>query len=227
MAMKRHLKLVKPHNGNISAAIDSYAERLGADILAVDWRDRDTYAHWMAQHYYLVKRTMRYICLGCGLSDPDDDRVYNYWSEHLKEEHNHHKFLERDAKSIGLDLKKISVDRDTTDLVDNIFEGMFVSKGIYLFGYAILLEGLSCKVGKAFTDSVIESHGKAAASFLKLHSAVDTGDDGHYRHGKEFIESLSEEDQQVVLEALKATYDYYSRILAKLNSQKAGFRAAR
>jgi hypothetical protein len=212
---------------SISKEIDTYADKLGAEILAVNWSAKAQYAIWMAQHYYLVKRTMRYICMAAGLSDPDDDKVYKYWMEHLKEEHHHHKFLEKDAQSIGVRLNEIDVFHSTRQLVDNIFEGMFFSKGIYLFGYAILLEGLSCKIGKDFTQAVTQAHGEKAASFLKLHTIVDDGSSGHYMHGKEFIEQLSLEDQKIVFDALKATYGFYSRIIARLNDRKALFHVVR
>jgi uncharacterized ferritin-like protein (DUF455 family) len=201
----------------LDSEFDTLAEKLGDQLLNIKWENRETFLGWASQHHYLVKHTMKYIHLAAALCPVEDEASYKYWNHHLSEEHNHHKMLENDALAVGGSVADFPVHNEAVKLVNSIFDEMGKSGGKSLFGYALLLEGMSCFVGSKIRDKIIASHGKKAATFLSLHSVVDDGDAGHYLSGKKFLaENCNEHDKEKVISTLRKSYHSYSEIINSL-----------
>jgi hypothetical protein len=201
-----------------SQMVDDCAERLSAEVLALDWTDGELYQSWMTQHFYIVRRTMRYINLAAGLSPVEDDATYNYWMHHLKEELNHHRVLEKDAEKFGLRLAEAEPLPVTKVLASSVYHGMIDSSGVFLFGYGALLEGMACLAAAKVADQVESKFGKGAARFLRLHADVDDGDDGHYIGMKKHMDSFSPDQQARIKEAIEVTFSLYREILRTIGA---------
>jgi pyrroloquinoline quinone (PQQ) biosynthesis protein C len=214
------LALKRESCGSISELVDFYSQKLGKEFLALEWTANDTYPKWMIEHFHLVRRTMRYINMAAGLSSLAEDETYKYWMHHLKEEVNHHKVLEKDAERFGIYLDKTEPAPMTKALVQVIYYGMIETKGIALFGYGPLLEGVACLAAGKTADRIEAKYGKGSAKFLRLHAEVDDGDDGHYAAMKNFIESLNEAQQSQVRDALEVSYSLYQEILRGVSGKK-------
>jgi len=197
--------------------VDAYADKLAKDMLALDW-ESDHYLKWITQHYHLVRRTMRFINLGAGLSEVGNEAVYSYWMHHLKDEINHHKVLEKDAEKFGIDLSRTDPLPITKAAIASIYYGMIDSRGIYLFGYGPLLEGLACKVAGTIADIVEKKFEKGTAKFLRLHAEVDDGGSGHYAKIKSFMETLGVEDKKIIRDATEVSYSLYSQMLKEISA---------
>lgn len=167
---------------------ETLAKQTGEKLMSLNFEDKDVYVRWIEQHHFLVKHTMRYICLAAGLSQAEDAATFSYWMQALKEETNHHKMLENDARNLGAKVDAFQPKPITESLATTVTNGMIDSQGKALFGYALLLEGMSCTVGGAFERRIKAAHGPKAATFLTLHTHVDDGDDGHFAHGLDFVE---------------------------------------
>lgn len=190
----------------------------GEAMMRLNFEDKRVYLKWVEEHHYLVKRTMRYICLAAGLAPAEDDTSFSYWHKALKEETNHHKMLENDARYLGADPHKFRAGPITQALAARVYEDMITSGGRALFGYALLLEGLSCTIGKEFMLRVQKAHGPKAATFLQLHTIVDDGDDGHFAHGLDFLdENYDEASKHAIRELLRESARAYAAMLESIS----------
>lgn len=193
--------------------VDSYAQKLAAEVLKLDWTDEAVYRAWMTEHFHVVRRTMRYINLAAGLSDVEDDGTYKYWMHHLKEEINHHRVLEKDGEKFGIKLAELEPLPVTKALIHSVYHGMIGSQGVFLFGYGALLEGLACHAATKVADQVESKFGQGSAKFLRLHADVDDGEDGHYLGMKQQMDSFSPSQQERIKEAIEVTFSLYREIV--------------
>jgi hypothetical protein len=217
MGAVRKLKQVETRKP--SETVDYFAKKLAAQLLDLDWSKNGLYQRWINEHFHLVRRTMRYINLGAGLSEVTDDKTYYYWIHHLKEENNHHKVLEKDAERFGLCVANSEPLPITKALVSVIYNGMIGSSGIYLFGYGSLLEGLACHAAARIADQVEAKFEKGSAKFLRLHADVDDGEDGHYLAMKNHMDSLPEPQQELIREAIEVNYALYSEMIRQISGR--------
>ncbi|RYZ99817.1 MAG: hypothetical protein EOP11_19020 [Proteobacteria bacterium] len=204
-------------NQTLREEFNALADSVGHCLLELKVEQAPVYLGWVQEHHYLVKRTMRYISLAAGLAPAEDSASFAFWMKALKEETNHHRLLENDARFLGAKPEDFRASERTQRLASQIFEEMLASGGASLFGYALLLEGLSCKAGTPFMKRVAKAHGPKAASFLSLHTIVDDGHDGHFEHGLEFVEKTYDEaTKQHILASLRASAEAYNAILNSL-----------
>lgn len=188
---------------------------VSAELRKQDWANPTFYSFWMAQHWSLIRWTERFIHLACGSTPQHKKEQYAYWSNQLKEEYNHHKLLENDAKFFGVDLHRVPVLPETSALQSSIQLAIPATQGLYLYGYGTLLEGLSCEVGGWMLNFLTETYGKRSASFLLVHSEEDDGEDGHYQKVCELIGRMSAEDQRVIETAVTSSKILYSNMLKR------------
>jgi hypothetical protein len=81
-----------------------------------------------------------------------------------------------------------------------------------LLGYALLLEGLSCRQCNKVTERVEKVHG-GRSTYLRLHGKVD---EDHYPQGLKRVEAMPADRQKVVLDNLHMSAKLYTHILAAL-----------
>lgn len=218
--MSTVIALKRESGKSLSEAVDFYSSKLAKKFLSLEWEKGDVYQRWMTEHYHLVRRTMRYINMGAGLSEVHDEGTYKYWTHHLKEEINHHKVLEKDAERFGLKLSQTQPLPITNALARVIHYGMIDSHGMYLFGYGPLLEGLAVHAAAKVADRIEAKFEAGSAKFLRLHADVDDGDHGHYVTMKKYMDSLSPEQQSQIKEALEVSYSLYSELLSAISGEK-------
>lgn len=184
-----------------SQAIDLLEERVDR----FPFEDIDMYCRWMNQQFYLVQNSTRYLALSASKVSATERKEFREWVHHLEEELDHDVLILNDLKRLG---------RPHSDPIDPITRAMISSQysdiekygANALLGYALMLEGLSCRVCARIAERVESAHGPRTASYLRLHAEVDQD---HFPEGLKKITTLNSEQQNIVrmnLDTMLALY---------------------
>ena len=195
-------------------AFEEKINQIEKQILAYPFENKEMYCRWLNQQYFLVENSTRYLALSASKVDTKDRAEFKSWVHHLSEE------LDHDALVLH-DLKKLNYQFDDTL---NPFTRAIVSTQYYdiekngpnaLLGYALMLEGLSCRVCQILADRVEKVFGRGTATYLRLHATVDLE---HFPEGMKKIASLDTTQELIVLRNLETMSALYSALLASLVS---------
>lgn len=137
------------------------------------WDNEVAYAHWLAQTYYLVRHTTRFICLTAGHLGLEQEEFHQFLLKHLREETGHELLALNDLQD-GLHWSV----QDTPERIES--QMMLQSQYFWIrknpfahFGFFWVLERLSVERGGKIIPTIQKSFGKGTTSFLDLHSQED------------------------------------------------------
>lgn len=180
-------------------------------IDSMNFENKQEYCRWMNQQYYLVQNSSRYLALAASRVPVGESSDFRGWAHHLNEEIDHDLCLITDMKSLGwTHLEPIYP--EVRAIIAAQYYDLEVKGPDSLYGYALLLEGLSVLKCADLYKKVEQAHGKKA-TFLRLHATVDQD---HYPEGIAKVESLSSEKQTVVLDNLSMMSSLYMHFLTRL-----------
>lgn len=195
----------------VSEWFNYYIDEISKIIDSYPFEDRGAYGRWLNQQFYLVQNSTRYLALAASLVDVNDSAEFRWWTHHLKEEVDHDKTVLADMKSIGYESKDEPLP-ETRALIGSQYFDIQKNGPDTLLGYALLLEGLSCKRCMPVAKRVEKAHGKKSV-YLRLHGEVDQD---HYPQGLKRVESMPPERQKTVLDNLHMSARLYIHLLNSL-----------
>jgi hypothetical protein len=180
------------------------------------WEDKDSYTAWLAQQYYLVRHSSRF--LGLAISKIDDSEIRNGYIKHLSGERNHDELLIKDLKSLGRQITEFPELPSTRLLIHNQYYWLNESSPASLFGYSQYLEGISVfSVPKVIKR--LEASGMKTLSFLKVHA---DSDETHYPEGFDRIDRLGETAEGSILPNLEESHMLYMQIFFEIQESLKG-----
>src|SRR4051812_48763357 len=86
---------------DLKKAFDSAIDLAAKQIQVFPWENREAYLQWLAQTYYLVRHTTRFLCLSAARAPIDKRELHYGFVKHLGEESNHDIPLINDMKKLG------------------------------------------------------------------------------------------------------------------------------
>ncbi len=170
------------------------------------FEDKEKYRQWLNQQFYLVQNSTRYLALAASHVGVAERQDFREWVHHLSEEMDHDLLILNDLKKLG---------NPHSDVIDPITRAMIATQYSditkfgpnALLGYALLLEGLSCRVCKSTADRVEGAHGMRTATYLRLHAEVDLD---HFPEGMKKVAKLNQDQIQIVQMNLESSLALYT-----------------
>lgn len=164
------------NNISIEEVVNNFDHVIGKIVNAADefpWNDEVAYAHWLAQTYYLVRHTTRFICLTAGHLSLEQEEFHQFLLKHLKEETGHEMLALNDLQE-GLHWSV----QDTPERIESQLmlqsQYFWIKKNPFAhFGFFWVLEKLSVERGGKIIPTIRKAFGNATTSFLDLHSQED------------------------------------------------------
>lgn len=214
---------------SLSNWFDHYMNQIIELVDRYPFENKDAYAKWMNQHYHLVKNSTRYLAFAASLVELENGEEFKWWAKHLRDETDHDRVLLNDMHSLGYEPKDEPLP-ETRALIGSQYYDIQKNGPDALLGYALLLEGLSCKRCNETAERVERAHG-SCSRFLRLHGEVDQE---HFPEGLKRLEQFSHDRKFVILNNLHMAGQLYIYILKKLTDlqkaaikgQKSGSKAA-
>lgn len=175
---------------DLTQVLNSYVDEISERLMALPLEQKETYACWLAQTYFIVRHSTRFLTLAASNIPIENRNLHYNMIHHLKEELNHDLVAISDLKELGYSPFDFAELTPTSLLYQTQYFWLNYRPVTSLMGYALLLEGLASKYGPAILARV-SCHGKRSTAFLKLHCEVDKD---HFQDGLKSLESVAPSD---------------------------------
>lgn len=172
--------------------------------------DPQIYAQFLAQTYYFVSHSTRLLASSAARFTVSQEDLHRRFIAHIAEEKGHHLIAAADLKNLGYDINFIPELPTTKILYETQYYKCEHIDPIALFGYILLLEGISITRGKQLYPILEQKFGKYATGFLRLHVEDDVD---HLEKAFNHISNLEEEKINVIKENLEQTCIMYNIFL--------------
>lgn len=193
--------------------IDREIKKLGETLQHSPWDKKEFYKGWLAQTYYLIRHTTKFLALSAARL-PVDERNHHYvMLHHIEGELNHDFMPLKDLQNLGGNIQDYRELPETEMIRQLQYYWIEFENPLALCGYAFLLEGAAKYYGPSLLEMLEKNYGKAATVHLRVHAVVDQD---HYEEGKKFLEGLSEKDCEVIAKNLQQSSLLYVRMMERL-----------
>lgn len=182
------------------------------------FEDSYTYGLWLAQTCYLVKHTTRLLGLVAGHFGTEQESLHALALDGLREERGHDRLAENDLKQLGYNLSDFPELAQASAIYQSQYYRVQFTPPVSLFGYALMLEGLSAKIGQSLTQKLANAHGPRAASFMRVHGVHDCD---HYVEGLEALKGISEQEAAGIVANLLQSRVLYSTMMDAVEAAAA------
>lgn len=195
---------------NWKKLVDDSASEIRAAMPPENFRDPVLYAWWLSQTYHFVKHSTS--LLGFALPHLHDEKIRGIFEHHLGEESRHDLLALKDIERMNRSISPV------TPMTEAFYQAQYYriqfEGGKALLGYILFLENLAVTWGKDIYSELLPLYPKSLL-FLKVHAEED---ESHVSRAMELIQSLSDDDQEVIRRSFEASVVLYSGMLKKVNS---------
>lgn len=200
----------------LASIMDREIKALGDKIMDCPWDNPEFYKNWLAQTYYLIRHTTKFLALSAARL-PVDDRDHHYaMLHHIQEELNHDFMPLKDLENMGGKLAQYPELPETEMIRQLQYYWIEFENPLSLCGYAFLLEGAAKFHGPQLLEVLEKYYGKKATVHLRVHAVVDQD---HYEEGQKFLELLSEKDCDYIAKNMLQSAVLYSRMVERMAEQ--------
>lgn len=194
---------------NVVDAYNAEIKKVRAVFESVPWENPKVYAEFLAQTFFYATHTTRILALA-GIRQPlENHDLHLRFLSHAGEERGHDKMLINDLKRLGRTLSEFKCAPATAALFQSQYYWIEHVNPNALFGYILLLEGLSLECGPHLYERTVNSH-KGSTTYLKVHIEED---EGHVELNFKNIEKMSAKDLEWIEENLRQTSEFYCGLL--------------
>lgn len=198
-------------------------EKLEPVIRECAWEDKRVYGNWLAQTYYYVCHSTRLLGLASSYFQRDRESLHRRFASHMGEEKGHEHLAISDLKGLKLGLDQFSEMSMTKAFYESQYYKVQYQNATALFGYILLLEATAVKLGPQIYGRVVETHGKNACNFLRIHVEEDPD---HVDKALDSILVLPPQELVHVEANLVQTADVYKAMLKGLKEQRVSLKIA-
>ncbi|MFA5583120.1 MAG: iron-containing redox enzyme family protein [Bacteriovoracaceae bacterium] len=159
------------------------------------WDNSEVYADYLAQTYYYVNHSERFLALAAALFKNEDRLLMRRFFKHLGEESAHDQLLLKDIENLGFNIKDFPEHPETKMFWETQYYKIQHEDPATLLGYIYFLEDLACDICPELTKLLLPLFGEKTVRFLKLHGEEDPD---HVEKAYEQIMKLAPERQELI-----------------------------
>ena len=175
-----------------------------------NWLDKAIYASWLAQTYFFVCHSTRFLATAAGRFTVSKDALHQRFLRHLGEEKSHEKMILSDLKTLGFNMENFQELPETKAFYERQYYLIEHIAPEVHFGYILCLELLAALHGHATYKIVSSEFGEKSSLFLKVHGEDDLD---HIEKAFSEVEKLPAELQRFVLDNFKVSSRLYGSLL--------------
>ncbi len=194
----------------LTKAFEDHIHPLGAAFRSFPWENKEAYALWLAQSYFLVRHTTNFLCLVASKLGPDRPKLHRDVLKHLREEVGHDELAAKDLKHIGYDVAKMPELLETALIWQTQYYWILQCGAFAHAGYSLMLEGLAVRECKAVVERLERTYGREGATFVRVHAMEDKG---HFEEGMNRMLSAPAAEAELALQNLAQSRALYENLL--------------
>lgn len=201
------------NKNQLAELIDQEIKILGSKVMDCPWESEEFYKGWLAQTYYLIRHTTKFLALSAARI-PVDDRANHYFMlHHIEEEANHDFMPLKDLENLGARPDQYRELPETEMIHQLQYYWIQFQHPLALCGYAFILEGAAKFFGPQLLERLEKTYGKKSTVHLRVHAVVDQD---HYDEGRKFLETLDDTACEAIARNLKQSTLLYQRMMERL-----------
>jgi len=173
------------------------------------WTNKEFYKNWLAQSFYYTTHSTRMLAFAAGWSPTDEQNYYRRSLTHIREEQSHDLLAVRDLEKLGSKREKY----EELEICRSLWEPQFYKmqrNPKILLGYILALENLAVLTFPKLNQTLLETYGKDATHFVRVHAEDDPD---HVEEAIHQIEACTEEEQQEIRKNFDQTCVAYRLLL--------------
>jgi len=174
------------------------------------WDSKRAVGDYLAQTYYYVRHSEKFLALAAGLMDDGDRKYQKRFLQHLSEENAHDLMVKKDLENLGYFLEDFPERAETRMFWETQYFKIEHEDPMILMGYILLLEDVASEVCSFLAEKICQHHSKKASTFLRVHGEEDPH---HVTEALGVIDSLSEVRQKLVYANLLQSQKAYQRMI--------------
>jgi pyrroloquinoline quinone (PQQ) biosynthesis protein C len=198
------------------AEVEKQVEAIYRELLRFPWASRNTYAAWLAQTYFYVRRVSHVLAAAAARTPLDEPRLHEHFLRGISEEKGHEALATQDLSDLGFSIERFSEHPLTTAYYQTLFHMIETAGSAAILGYFFVLEGVAGVRGKALYDAVIDAYQGRAGAFLREHVMLDAE---HYPKALALLNSLTDAQALVVHESAKLAGPLYRYMVATVHAE--------
>lgn len=175
------------------------------------WESPSHLAIWSAQTYYYTNHITRIMAMCAAKTDLNNNKLHQFFINHLKEEMNHQLLALNDIKKLSYRIEDLPELPSTR----NFYETQYYkaeSHPISFYGFGLMLELLSISAGKEIYKRVKQAG--LESTFLRVH-VID--DQSHAPEVEKILLGISDYDRQGIAKNLLQSAFTYNNIFNECN----------
>lgn len=158
---------------NYHHSLEDIYNETSKKLLNLPWENKDFYAHWLAQTFFMVSHTPRLICLAAARFSPQEDSLHRKMVDHFSDEDKHEYVILEDLKNLGYTLEEFEENPETALIIQQLYYQIDHIDPIAIFGRILFLELLSAELDLEFHQRFANSYEKNQTQFMKIHLEED------------------------------------------------------
>ena len=154
-----------------------------------DYQDKRKYANFLAQSFYYVSHSTRFLAFAAGLMGPDDAKYFTRYINHITEEKGHDLIAKKDLEALGFSINEFPELPITKMLWESQYYKIQHVDPLSLMGYILPLEVMSAQTFPVFLKNLREMYDEKSVRFVRIHAEEDPD---HVKKAFDVINELSE-----------------------------------
>lgn len=187
-------------------------------LRGLPWESKRTVGDYLAQTYYYVRHSEKFLALAAGLMSEKDRRYQKRFLQHLSEENAHDLMVKKDLENLGYFLEDFPERPETKMFWETQYYKIEHEDPMILMGYILLLEDVASEVCGQLAEKISQHHTKKASTFLRVHGEEDPH---HVTEALGVIDSLDETRQRNVYANLLQSQKAYIRMIQAIGENAA------
>ncbi len=181
---------------------------------AMPWTNSEFYKRWLAQSFYYTTHSTRMLAYAAGCSSVHEQAYYRRSLAHIREEQSHDLLAVRDLEKLGSQREKYSELGTTRALWEpQFFKTSRQPKA--LLGYILALEQLAVLTFPALNSLLVETYGKEATHFVRVHAEDDPD---HVEEAIRQIQECTPLERIEILKNYEQTCSVYRLLLEEIKA---------
>ncbi len=201
----------------MKSALQKGLSQISTEVDAYPWEDARAYGDWLAQTYFYVRHSTRLLALAASRfpCDEQGEALHQRFGAHMGEEKRHDLLALHDLKAVGASLATLPERHSARALYEPQYFKVEHQGPFVLFGYILVLEGLSIERGKHILQRVEAVHGRAAGTFVRLHAEDDPD---HIQKAFSALEGVDEATRALITQNIEQSAFQYCALMRDLRS---------
>ncbi len=204
---------------NFLVSIPEIVHRTMDTLENFPWENPTLYSQWLAQTFFIVQHTPRYICLAAARFDYSQNDFHRTLVAHLSDEDLHEEDVLNDLKNLGHVISEFSPMPEVKIMTENLYYQIDNINPLCIFGRILFLEYVASNISENLRKRISSTWDLNQRQFLKIHFEEDVE---HVKKAFSVVHGLTDEQQRLVGDQFYLSGLFYTDLMSAIELSNNG-----